>query len=434
MSARAAVVVTGTEVLSGIISDRNGPWLSERLRERGVDLAQITIVGDRPEDMRAALDAQAALGVDLIITSGGLGPTADDLTAVVVGEFCGREMVLDEALEERIWKILQGFRRRWGSISEDAIRTANRKQAVIPAGSTILEPVGTAPGLVVPPAETAPTRPTVLVLPGPPAELQPMWFTALETEALQTALSGARTLERGMLRLFGIPESEIARTLRGIEDDDGVDLAPLEITTCLRRGEIEIATVFSPDDEGVYSRFVEGVRARHGATLFSEDGATIDEQVFQLLTDSGLTIACAESCTGGLLAARLSERPGSSAFLLGGVVVYANEAKTALAGVDASLIASAGAVSREVAVALADGARSALGADIGVGITGIAGPGGGSEEKPVGTVFVSVAGPDGRVDRDLRLPGNRAAIRDRSTTMALHMLRRLLRGEHDDAA
>ena len=429
MSARAGIVVTGTEVLSGIISDRNGPWLSERLRERGVDLAQITIVGDRPEDMRAALEALAALDVDLIITSGGLGPTADDLTAEVVGAFAGREMVLDEALEERIWQILQGFRRRWRSLSEDAVRAANRKQAVVPEGATVLEPVGTAPGLVVPPADSGPT---VLVLPGPPGELQPMWFTALETPALQAALSDARELDRGMLRLFGIPESEIARTLRGIEEDDGVDLAPLEITTCLRRGEIEIATVFSPSDSEVYSAFVEGVRARHGETLFSEDGATIDEQAASLLAGSGMTIATAESCTGGLLAARLSERAGASNYLLGGVVVYSNEAKSSLAGVDPELIAGYGAVSMPVAVALADGARAGLGADIGVGITGIAGPGGGSEEKPVGTVFVSVAGPDGRLDRDLRLPGNRALIRDRTTTVALHMLRRLLRGEHDD--
>ncbi len=431
MSARAGIVVTGTEVLSGIISDRNGPWLSERLRESGVDLAQISIVGDRPEDMRAALEALASLGVDLIITSGGLGPTADDLTAEVVGAFAGREMVLDEALEERIWEILQGFRRRWASLSEDAVRAANRKQAVVPSGSTVLDPVGTAPGLVVPPADSGPT---VLVLPGPPGELQPMWFTALETPALQSALAGARPLERGMLRLFGIPESEIARTLRGIEEDDGVDLSPLEITTCLRRGEIEIATVFSPEDAAVYSAFVEGVRARHSETLFSEDGTTIDEQAASLLSGSGLTIATAESCTGGLLAARLSERPGASNYLLGGVVVYSNEAKTSLAGVDPELIVAHGAVSMPVAVALADGARAGLGADIGVGVTGIAGPDGGTEEKPVGTVFVSVTGPDGRLDRDLRLPGNRALIRDRTTTVALHMLRRLLLGEHDDPA
>src|SRR4051812_43107088 len=294
MSARAGVVVTGTEVLTGIISDRNGPWLSERLREAGVDCAQILIVGDRPEDLRAALASQAALGLDLIITSGGLGPTADDLTAPVVAEFQGREMVLDEALEGRIWAILQRLSRRWTEISEDAVRAANRKQALVPVGATVLEPVGTAPGLVVPPADGT-SGPTVLVLPGPPSELQPMWHTALATEALQAALAGATVLERGMMRLFGIPESEIARSLRSIESDDGVDLSSLEITTCLRRGEIEIATVFPPEAAAAYEGFAAGIRLRHGELLFSEDGATIDEQVASLLASRSLTIATAES-------------------------------------------------------------------------------------------------------------------------------------------
>jgi nicotinamide-nucleotide amidase len=424
VSARAAIVVTGTEVLSGIISDKNGPWLSERLRENGVDLAEIAIVGDRPEDMLAVLEHQAELGVDLIITSGGLGPTADDLTAEVVGRFTGREMALDAALEERIWGILERLSRRWANLSQDAVRAANRKQAVIPEGSTVLEPVGTAPGLVVPASDGA--GPTVLVLPGPPRELQPMWETALETQAMRAALAGAVPLEQRIMRLFGLPESEIARTLRGIEAD-GVDLSGLEITTCLRRGEIEIATVFSPDAAGPYDQFVEGVRARHRDTLFSEDGSTIDDQVAGLL--AGRTVAVAESCTGGLLAARLTDRPGSSAYVAGGVVVYSNEAKTALAGVPAGLIEAHGAVSMEVACALADGARAAFGAEIGIGVTGIAGPGGGTEEKPVGTVCFSVAGPAGRLDRSVRLPGDRVMVRDRSVTVALHLLRRLLLGE-----
>ena len=433
MTARAGIVVTGTEVLTGIIADRNGPWLSERLREQGVDCAQITIVGDRPGDVRAALDAQAALGVDLIVTSGGLGPTADDLTAAVVAEFAGRPMALDEALEGRIWTILQNFRRRWGDISEEAVRAANRKQAVIPAGATVLEPVGTAPGLVVPPAEGR-RGPTVLVLPGPPGELQPMWETALGTGAMQAALARARPLERGMVRLFGIPESEIARTLRSIEGE-GVALDRLEITTCLRRGEIEIATVFPPEAADVYDAFLDGLRARHGATLFSEDGSTIDEQVAALLAGPPVrTVAAAESCTAGLLAGRLTDRPGSSAYVLGGLVVYSDEAKARLAGVEPALIEAHGAVSPQVAAALAEGAREALGADIGIGITGIAGPGGGTEEKPVGTVCLCVAGADGaRIERALRLPGGRSMVRDRTTTVAMHLLRRLLRGEHDAA-
>src|ERR1700750_2940783 len=189
MSARAGIVVTGTEVLTGRTSDRNGPFLSDRLRELGVDLAHIVIVGDRSEDMEAALRFFAPERMDAAITSGGLGPTADDLTAEVVARFQGREMVLDEALEQRIWAILQPLRRRWPELDEDAIRASNRKQAVIPEGATILEPVGTAPGLVVPPEGRE--RPTALGLPGPPGELQPMWQMALETDAFRRAVAGA---------------------------------------------------------------------------------------------------------------------------------------------------------------------------------------------------------------------------------------------------
>src|ERR1700689_5282556 len=216
MSARAAIVVTGTEVLSGRVSDRNGPWLSDRLTELGVDLAHITIVGDRPDDMRAALDWCGALGVELVITSGGLGPTADDLTATVVGEFCGREMVLDEELEERIAAIVLPLRARWPHLTEETIREANRKQALIPLGATVLEPVGTAPGLVVPAAEGR-DGPTVVVLPGPPRELHPLWERATETEAFAHAIRDATVYEQRTLRMFGLPESEIATTLKAVE-------------------------------------------------------------------------------------------------------------------------------------------------------------------------------------------------------------------------
>ena len=427
MTVRAGIVVTGTEVLSGIVADRNGPWLSQRLRERGVVLAHIVVVADRPADVRAALDFLARERVDLILTSGGLGPTADDLTAAVVGEFAGRSMVLDEALEERILDILRRNRARFRSYSEEAMRAGNRKQAVVPEGATILEPVGTAPGLVVPPADG--DGPLVVVLPGPPGELRPMWSAALETARLRAVLDRAGTLEQGMLRLFGVPESEIALSLRAIEAE-GTRLDRLEITTCLRRGEIEIATVFPPEARGDYDAFAAGIRARHSETLFSDDGATIDELVAGLL--AGRTIAVAESCTGGLMAGRLTDRAGSSAYVLGGVVVYSNEAKVRFADVAPELIERHGAVSPEVAAALADGAIGRFGAELGIGITGIAGPGGGSEEKPVGTVCISVARAGGvRVDRTAQLPGDRAMVRERTTTVAMHLLRRLLDGAAD---
>ncbi len=433
MSARAGVLVTGTEVLSGRVADRNGPWLSDRLGELGVDHAYTLIVGDRREDMERGLAFLAGSGVDLIVTSGGLGPTADDLTAEVVGAFQGREMVIDEALEARIGEILDRYLRRWPGLDPDAIRASNRKQAIVPAGATILDPVGTAPGLVVPPA-SGNGGPTVVVLPGPPRELQDMWPAAAGADTFTAAIVGATQFRQRTLRLYGIPESEIAETLRAAEaSPPGLD--GLEITTCLRRGELEVVTRFEPAGEPAYAAFEAVVRERHGDTLFSTDGSTIDQQVAALLLDGGRTIATAESCTGGLLAGRLTDLAGSSAYVLGGLVVYSNTAKTALAGVPADLIDRVGAVSTEVAEALADGARARLGADVGVGITGVAGPGGGTATKPVGLVCFSVAGPDGRrITRSIRLPGNRADVRDRSTTIAMHLVRRLLRGEMDAAA
>src|SRR3954454_5934166 len=205
MSSRAGIVVTGTEVLTGRVVDRNGPWLADRLLELGVELGHNVIVGDRREDMQAALGWLASHGVDVIVTSGGLGPTEDDLTAEVVGRFQGRDMVLDTEVEAKIAEILRPLAARWPDLDMEAVREANRKQAVVPRGATVLDPVGTAPGLVVPP--TAGSKPTVVVLPGPPRELQPMWKMALETDAFRSAIAGARSYRRSMLRLVGLPES-----------------------------------------------------------------------------------------------------------------------------------------------------------------------------------------------------------------------------------
>jgi nicotinamide-nucleotide amidase len=425
VTARAGIVVTGTEVLTGRVSDRNGPWLSDRLRELGVDLAHVSIVGDRPQDMLAALGFMAEQGLDIVLTSGGLGPTADDLTAEVVGQFQGREMVLDEALERRIGEIVRPLLTRWPNLDAAAIEQGTRKQATIPAGAAVLEPVGTAPGLVVAPAQKD-AGPTVVVLPGPPRELQPMFAQAVASGALRQALRGATTYRQRTLRLFGIPESEIAETLRVVERD-GVRLDRLEVTTCLKRGEIEVVTRYEPDAEDVYDAFAQIVAERHADTLFSQDGSSVDEQVAALL--KGRTIATAESCTGGMLAARLTDRAGSSAYVRGAIVAYSDDVKVAQAGVSAELIERHGAVSAEVAQALAEGIRERLATDLGVGVTGIAGPGGGSEEKPVGLVWLTVAGPgEASMTRSVNLPGARADVRDRATTVAMHMIRRALLG------
>jgi nicotinamide-nucleotide amidase len=418
VSARAGIVVTGTEVLTGRVQDRNGPWIADRLLELGVELAHITICGDRRSDIEAQLRFMADQGVDLIVTSGGLGPTADDMTVEVVARFCERALALDEEVEGKIANILKKLMAHFDSESFDAVRAANRKQAMIPAGSQVLDPVGTAPGVVVP------GKPTVIVLPGPPRELQPMWHKAIETPAAQQAIAGRTIYRQETIRMFGLPESGLAETLR----DAGRSVAgfeSLEITTCLRRGEIEMVTRYEPAAAQVYAHLTQLLRDRHAQQLYSEDGSQVDDLVARLL--SGRRIATAESCTAGLVAARLTDRPGSSDYVMGGVVSYSNEAKVQLLGVDPALIETHGAVSEQVAEAMAAGALQRFGADTAIAITGIAGPGGGTPEKPVGTVCFTVKLAEGRTDtRTLRLPGNRSDIRERSTTVAMHMLRRAL--------
>jgi nicotinamide-nucleotide amidase len=418
VSVRAGIVVTGTEVLAGIIRDANGPWLSERLRDRGVHLVAVHVVGDRPDDLRAGLELFRDL--DLVITSGGLGPTADDLTADVVAEFAGVRMELDVALEERIWARISALSGRWPDVSDEALRAGNRKQALVPRGAAVLEPVGTAPGLVVPVAG----GPVVLVLPGPPGELQPMWSAAVAVPVVRDVLARGGTFEQRIMRITGVPEAQLAEVLREVEP-----ASSLEITTCLRRGELEIATVFDPSASADYAALEAALVDRFGARIFSRDGATIDDIVARLLLGPPVsTVAVAESCTGGLMAARLTDRPGSSAYALGGVVAYSNDVKVAHVGVPAESIERFGAVSPEVGRALAAGAVERFGASLGIGITGIAGPDGGTPDKPVGTVCVCVAGADGSplIERAVRLPGDRAAVRDRTTTLAMHLLRRAL--------
>ncbi|HEV7846311.1 MAG TPA: competence/damage-inducible protein A [Thermoleophilaceae bacterium] len=418
MSARAGIVVTGTEVLTGRVQDRNGPWLSDRLLELGVELAHVTICGDRPDDIDSQLRFLAEQGVDLIITSGGLGPTADDMTVERVARFTERELVLDDELEDKIAAILKPLMARFSHWDFDAVRAANRKQALIPEGAYVIDPVGTAPGVVVP------GTPTIVVLPGPPRELQPMWRSAVASEPVQEAIGGRTEYRQQTVRMFGVPESGLADTLRDAEE--GIDgFEGLEITTCLRRGEIEMVTRFEPDAAGVYEELLAVLREYHGREIFSEDGSRVDDQVAQLL--AGRRLVTAESCTAGLLAARLTERPGSSDYVTGGVVAYSNDVKVEMLGVSPELIEEHGAVSEPVAEAMAEGALARFDADTAVSITGIAGPDGGSEEKPVGTVCWSVKLADGRgVTRTVHLPGDRVEIRDRSTTVAMHLLRRVL--------
>jgi nicotinamide-nucleotide amidase len=420
MSVRAGILVTGTEVLSGFVTDRNGPWISERLADLGVEVEEITVVGDRREDLEGALRHMRELDLDLIVTSGGLGPTADDLTAEVVGRFAGRELVLDPEMEEKIGQIIARYARRL-RFDPEAVREANRKQAMVPKGAVAIDPAGTAPGLVVP----ADGR-IVIVLPGPPRELQEMWPKALAAPPAKEVLARAQPYRTMSIRMFGIPESELAKALREIQDD-GVPLDQLEVTTCLRGGELVTDVRHREGAEQAAEALRAGLSERLGRFTYTESGEAIEEVVFRLLGDRMMAVA--ESESGGLLAGRLTLRPGSSKWFAGGVVSYSNESKTRLLGVDPDLIDEYGAVSPEVAEAMADGALDRFGADVACAVTGIAGPDGGTEEKPVGYVcFCAKTASAEKLARDPVLPGSRTDIRDRSVVVALHLVRYLLEG------
>ena len=416
MEVRAGILLTGTELLTGKITDANGPWLAERLGALGIEMAQVLTVGDRPDDLLAGLRYHAGRGCRLIITSGGLGPTADDLTIEAVARFAGFDLEFDEALARKIAQIVARLAANTGW-NREALASGVRKQATVPRGAVQLDPVGTAPGLVV----VKDDGPVVVVLPGPPPELQGMWPAALAAEPVRELLKRVPPLETVALRLFGLPESEIAETLRDLATR--IDLSPVEITTCLRRSELEIDIRYRPLAEHTAQRVVDELTDRHARNLVSADGSTTDDLVAAGL--AGRRLGLAESSTGGLLAARITDRPGSSDYLAGGVVAYSNEAKVELLGVPAELIAEHGAVSPRVARAMADGARERFGADIGCAVTGVAGPGGGTELKPVGYVCFCVTTADGRVlARDPVLPGGRAAVRERSVDVAMHLIRR----------
>lgn len=426
MGARAAVLVTGTEVLTGRVPDANGPWLAERLRELGADIGVVAVVGDRPEDLASALRYLRA-GHDLVVTTGGLGPTADDLTVEVVADVLERPTAVEPALQQRIATVVARLSaaRGWDA-GTPAMVAGTRKQAVVPTGAHVLEPVGTAPGLVLPGDDAGPP---VLVLPGPPQELQAMWAAALTDPLVATALQLGRgvALEQRTVRATGVLEAELAEVLRAHESRHGsfADRG-LEVTTCLRDGDIEVVSRFRPDADAAYELLLASVLERFGEAVYSTDGSTLDQVVAAGLRSRGWTVATAESCTAGLLAGRLADLPGSSDYLTGGFVTYTDQVKTTELGVPADLLARHGAVSEQVAVAMARGARARLGTTLAVSVTGIAGPGGARPGKPVGLVHVACDGPDGTEHRELRLGGGRAQVRARTVTSCLHLLRSVL--------
>jgi nicotinamide-nucleotide amidase len=415
---RAAIVATGSELVRGERQDRNGPFLAAEAVRLGLEPASIAIVGDAVEDLEHAF--REAFEADLCLVSGGLGPTHDDRTVELVSRVAGRALVVDEDLEAQIGTVSRTIAERLGRPYSD-FAAGVRKQATRPEGSLSLGLAGTAPGLVLDLDTTV-----VVVLPGPPRELQRLWPRALETDAVRRVLERAPARTHHVLRFFGTPESAVAEALAAAGGEgDGV-----EVTICAREFEIHVDLFADPSAEERGLAIVGSLRAELGTYLFGEDERSIAEIVLDLCKVRGLTLGTAESCTGGMVAARLTSVPGSSAVFRGSVIAYADDVKEQGLGVPAQLIATHGAVSAEVAAAMAEGVRERLGVDVGVAVTGVAGPGGGTEAKPVGLVFAHAVGPEGERAVRTELPGDRDMIRGRATAASLHLVRRLLESRH----
>ena len=419
---RAVVVVTGSELVRGDRSDLNGPFLSRELVSRGIEPARVVVVGDSPPELEAALREGAE--ADLCVVSGGLGPTHDDRTVEMVAQVLRRPLRVDDDLEHEIEAVSRGHAERLGRPYTD-FAPGVRKQASLPEGARSLGLAGTAPGLVVEGAGA-----TFVILPGPPPELRRLWVAALEDEAVRAVLVRAEPPERRTLRFFGVSESAVARTL----EEAGGDGDGVEATVCARDFEIHVDLVIEGQGRARADALTAALRDWGGEFLFSEDGQTAAEIVLELCRARRLTLATAESVTGGLVAARVTAVPGSSDVFLGGVVAYANEVKESELGVPADVLAAHGAVSAETAAAMANGVRERLNADVGVSDTGIAGPGGGTAEKPVGLVYLHVSGPDGELATHFSVAADRESVRARAAVAALHLVRRLLSQSRDDPA
>lgn len=410
---RAAIVLSGNELLDGRTRDTNGAFLSADLSARGVKVTSILTVADDEERLTAALEYSLAAEPDLLVIGGGLGTTHDDLTAACLARALGVSLAEDPTalglVEERVRWVAE---RRHLDFEE--LFPLARRQALLPAGSTPVPPVGVAPGIA---ARSGPTR--IYAYPGVPYEFEAMWRAT--AERLQAEKFFPDVAVR-IVRMFGIGELQAAPLLEAASHD------LLETGINVGRGEVTVRLRYRRDApaDAQASAVVAALEA--GAPVFSSDGRTVDDIVADGLRESGLTLAVAESCTGGLLGARLTERQGSSDYFVGGVISYANEVKMGLLGVPAGMLAQYGAVSEEVAGAMAEGARAATGSGYALAVSGVAGPDGGTPDKPMGLVFVACGGPRRtKVVRGL-YPGDRASVRDYSVSAALHLLRRELAG------
>jgi nicotinamide-nucleotide amidase len=411
---RAVVVLTGSELVRGDKADANGAFLARELTRLGLAPARMLLVGDDPVELEEAV--REAMQADVAVFSGGLGPTHDDRTVETIARVAGRELVVDEELALEIDAVARGVAERIGRPYADFVPGV-RKQASIPVGSTVLGLAGTAPAVLLEHEDRV-----AVALPGPPSELRGLWPRALSSAPMRRVLDGVEVPGHRVLRFFGPSESAVARAL----DEVGGEGDGLEVTICAHDLEIRVDMFFRPGGDGRAESLERVLEERFAADLFSWDERPVAALVLDRCRELGLTLATAESCTGGLVAARLTEVPGSSDVFVGSVVSYSNDVKMETLRVPAEMLARYGAVSEETAAAMAAGARTALGADVALAVTGVAGPDGGSEEKPVGLVYLHAESPSGSAQRRVVLPGDREAVRARATTLSLHVLRLLL--------
>ncbi|MBI1750230.1 MAG: competence/damage-inducible protein A [Acidobacteria bacterium] len=416
---KAEIIAVGSEMLTPFRVDTNSLFLTDELNKLGIEVTRKVIIGDDRAGLREAF-SQAMERAELVIAIGGLGPTEDDVTREAVAELLGRKLILDE---EIVRNLQERFRRFGRQMAE-----SNKRQAMAPEGATILENQrGTAPGLWVEERGRI-----VILLPGPPHELKAM-VEAQVRPRLEKVSGGLRLYERE-LRVTGLPESDvdqrIAPIYTGYADAQTTILAgPGEIQIHLRAWSLDAAAAARMLDE-----MAERIRFALGEAVFSTTGEEMEAVVANALNQNHATIAVAESCTGGLVAQRLTSIPGSSSYFLGGVVCYSNELKSAWVDVPAELVAAKGAVSAEVAIALAEGIRRRAGAALGLAITGIAGPSGGSPEKPVGTVHMALANGAATKERSFHFPGDRERIRQYASQTALDLVRRYFLAKQREGA
>jgi nicotinamide-nucleotide amidase len=410
---RAEIIATGSELLSGGMPDTNSLFLAEELMDLGIATAFKTVVGDDERDMEEAF-RRGLERAEVVVITGGIGPTEDDITRKVIAKIAKKRLVLNEDALRAIKAVLAGRGKEY--------MTANDRQALIPAGARLLSnPVGVAPGFFLEEGGRF-----IAALPGVPEEMRAMFLEELKP-VLAERVGGRVFLRRRILRTCGMSESAVNQAVQDIlkkgrpavgltAKETGVDIRIVAEESSSERAQAEV------------EKAAAAIRERLGDAIYGVDGQDMEEVVGALLKQRRLKLSVAESCTGGLIGARITNVSGSSEYFERGAVVYGNQAKTEMLGVPEELIKKHGAVSREVAAAMAQGIRRSARTDYGLSVTGIAGPGGGTREKPVGLVYIGLASPQGVRSEEYKLLGTRAQIRLKASQLALDMVRRHLIG------